>query len=78
MSKFLDRQSEGWKCARDDLFNRMVNNLQTNKQKLKHENLGRSSFEEEKLSAAKLQEYENMATRDSTTACTTRVIWFIS
>lgn len=67
MSKFLNRESEGWNCARDDLFNRMVTNLQANKQKLRQDKSSRTTFEEEKLSASKLQEYENMATRDELT-----------
>jgi diguanylate cyclase (GGDEF)-like protein len=67
MSKFLNRESEGWQCARDDIFNRMVNNLQANKQKVRQDKSARSSYEEENLSADKLQEYENIATRDPLT-----------
>src|ERR1700722_11581625 len=67
MSKFLNRESEGWQCARDDLFNRMVNNLQANKQKLKQDKTTRSTHDEEVLSADKLVEYENMAIRDPLT-----------
>ena len=67
MSKFLNRDSEGWNCARDDLFNRMVTNLQVNKQKLQQDKFSRTVFEDERLTAGKLQEYENIATRDELT-----------
>jgi diguanylate cyclase (GGDEF)-like protein len=67
MSKFLDRESEGWGCARDDIFNRMVNKLQKDTEKARQDKFSRSNHEEEQLSPDKLQEYENIATRDELT-----------
>jgi len=67
MGKFLDRESEGWGCARDDIFNRMVNKLQKDTEKLRQGKFARSSHEEEQLSPDRLQEYENIATRDELT-----------
>jgi diguanylate cyclase (GGDEF)-like protein len=67
MSKFLDRQSEGWQCARDTMFNRMVSNLQVSKQKYRLAKSSRTSFTEETLSEEKLQQYEETTTKDETT-----------
>ena len=67
MSKFLNRESEGWQCARDDLFNRMVVNLQVSKQKVQHEKFSRSTHDDQNPSTAKLKEYEDIATRDNLT-----------
>ncbi len=67
MSKFLDRQSEGWQCARDTMFNRMVSNLQVTKQKYKQAKSSRGGYGEETFSEERLQEYENVAIRDQLT-----------
>jgi diguanylate cyclase (GGDEF)-like protein len=67
MSRFLNRNSEGWGCARDDLFDRMVSNLHANKQKKKIDKSARNGYEEENLTADKLLEYEIIATRDTLT-----------
>src|SRR5580698_4751692 len=68
MSKFLDRQSEGWHCARDTMFNRMVSNLQVSKLRYKQAKSSRLNYSEETLSEAKLQEYEDVTIRDQLTA----------
>lgn len=67
MSKFLDNSSEGWQCARDTLFTRMVTQLQTSKRKYKQAKSLASSDTHQSIAAEKIQEYENIAIRDELT-----------
>jgi diguanylate cyclase (GGDEF)-like protein len=67
MSKFLSRSSEGWNCARDTAFNRLVSNVQANK--LKYRKLQNTTIDmrEELLSEETFKQYEAATIRDELT-----------
>jgi len=67
MSKFLSRHSEGWQCARDTAFNRLVSDVQANKVKYKKVRNASGELVEETLSEDKFKQYENSVARDELT-----------
>jgi diguanylate cyclase (GGDEF)-like protein len=67
MSKFLSRQSEGWQCARDTAFNRLVSNVQANKLKYKNVKNATADLRDEIISEEAFKEYEKASVRDELT-----------
>jgi len=67
MSKFLHRHSEGWQCARDTAFNRMVSDVQANKHKTRRPKNTNADLIDETLSEEKFRQYEAAAARDELT-----------
>ncbi len=67
MSKFLSRHSEGWQCARDTVFNRLVSDVQANKFKYKKVKSVNGDLIEETLSDERFKQYESAVIRDELT-----------
>ncbi len=66
MSKFLSRHSEGWQCARDTAFNRLVSDVQANKSKYRKPKTN-SDSRDEVISEETFKLYENDTVRDELT-----------
>jgi diguanylate cyclase (GGDEF)-like protein len=67
MSKFLNRHSEGWQCAQDTVFNRLVSDVQANKLKYKQVKASSADFTEEILVEDKFKLYESKLIKDELT-----------
>jgi len=67
MSKFLSRNSEGWSCARDTAFNRLVLDVQANKLRYRQLKNTTGDLREELLSEETFRKYEKATIRDHMT-----------
>ncbi len=67
MSKFLSRHSEGWQCARDTAFNRLVSDVQANKSKYKKLKNTSGDLRDEMISEEAFKQYESATVRDELT-----------